>query len=273
MPKSYDRFVIGPTFNLEASKQLLDDCAHQALWQCTHPEGLVRRLKKSLDAGADPNVQNRKLNDFGSALSKAVQWGRHPEAVQVLLDAGANPMWGPEREIDNRLLTGDEDSGYQGWPVDPLNCALNALAWVVTEADANEPGDMAKLESHLRVVETLLNAGADPNADDPAMCRSCMENFFLVVAENSKRLDPEVVNPLLPLLWRMLNEGELAPRRQRFALLGNWDMAEVGQPQDTGWYRVGSIDTIKKGLQAYGRSLLLDQTLPATAAPGRGTRL
>ena len=115
-----------------------------------HPaldSGNNARLQRVLDEGADPNVKDKTRM---SALAKAVQ-RRNPEAVKVLLEAGANPNTdrlgdNPARSLLSHAahLAGNDRGKFAA---DGSWVVINGQDWV-------------------NIAKHLIAAGADPNVRD-----------------------------------------------------------------------------------------------------------
>ncbi|HEY4023966.1 MAG TPA: ankyrin repeat domain-containing protein [Pseudonocardiaceae bacterium] len=147
----------------------------------TRASGLADVVRALLEAGANPNTNDGGRPQFHSALMGSVDLN-NPDIAEVLLDAGAHPDPGQPIGVatgypDHRCLTlllahGARVSGT--WAVDgaidaddpvALSLLLNALGSDAARERATQALPEATAEASLPVVETLLDAGADPRAE------------------------------------------------------------------------------------------------------------
>ena len=143
--------------------------------------GLADVVRALLEAGANPNTNDGSRLQFRSALMGAVDLN-NPDIAEVLLDAGAHPdpgqpIGGASGYPDHRCLElllahGARVTGT--WAVDgaidaddpvALSLLLTALGPDAARELATEALPDATGRASLPVVQTLLDAGADPGAE------------------------------------------------------------------------------------------------------------
>ena len=106
-----------------------------------------------LGAGADPDAKN----DDGSTAVHTAAGVARPGIVSALLKAGGNP-----NRQDNRGATPLHRAVMFGTEVFPESLRITGENKVIAGADP-----AAERQSPVEVVEALIDAGADPNADIP----------------------------------------------------------------------------------------------------------
>lgn len=147
-------------------------------------EEIVRML---LDAGADPNLQNKKCE---TALMLAIP-KRHKDIVAILLDKGADPNLESEGKY-TALTYAIQAANWSSLEFKEIIAMLLAKG-----ANPNLQNDYGKtplmyavLRHAKEVVEMLLNAGADINLQDDEFQTALM----YAVLENSKEMVEILLN-------------------------------------------------------------------------------
>lgn len=120
------------------------------------PQGPVNQIRNAIDAGADPNARDRQWGM--TALLLAVEWHRL-DVIELLGQAGADPNE-PRRGMDRftplhmAAWRNNLDSVYV---LLKMGADAAKRTWLT-------PIDWAEGRA---IIETLVNAGADPNARCP----------------------------------------------------------------------------------------------------------
>jgi len=131
-------------------------------------EGHVNVAKYLLEAGANPNAEdrwgNRPLDDALHQQNSA----SHAECAKTLRAAGATARVDPVAEGDS---DGSAFKLIQGASRGDLNSVMNIVEKKGTSVDAADYDKrsvlhLAAAEGHVEVVRYLLKAGANPNAED-----------------------------------------------------------------------------------------------------------
>lgn len=151
----------------QIDNELLDLVTHR-WYQSIYPDktAWLQNIKYRLNQGANPNAKTPHFEAL--ALSLAVQTGS-PEAVRLLLNAGANP------NLPSNGLS-------------PLHAAVVDIPY-----DYELPNDC------MEIIKALLNAKADPNIQDrkgntPLMIAAKKRNLVLVKTFLSANADLDTRN-------------------------------------------------------------------------------
>ena len=247
--------VVHPTFSKTASERLLKLCSNGQVTATTFKRqaSQAQSIVQALADGADPNVQNRTLNEFATPLNKAAEHG-HKEAVVLLLEAGAHVTWGPERAMEASVLS-DEDEVYNGWPLDPLGSAMDALSWSLAHFDPQSKIDALHLGRVVDIALRLMDAGADPYLPDPATEQPPIESLFRYL-NNDGLSTSAPVSEVTELLWRMVAMGPQATDRLRQVAMGQW------QDLEHGWASMSDFESLGEPLRLKARHAVLATDLP-----------
>lgn len=252
----YMTLVANPTLSKSASARLLKLCGnaktigHVPERQAKHLDS----IRMVLAEGADPNVQNRIINGFTTPLNEATNSGQK-ETVGLLLEAGAQVLWGPERSLAAEILT-DEDEVYNGQPLDALGVAMESLSWDLAHYEVGNRVAQRRLQQVCDIALMLLDAGADPYLVDPALGTTPIEGFFRYLNNDglSKQAPRDFV---IDLLERLIFMGPDVTERLRQVAQGQW------KHLDHGWRSMHDFKILGDPFRLRARVALLESVLPS----------
>lgn len=245
---------------------------------------VVHHVARLLEAGADPNAVQRKVNDFRSALGNLIYRGQD-RAVREMLASGACVHW-PERSIPQAQLAGAEDNAYQGLALDALSLCMEQLGWTLaeratlgkssakTETEEEDGGGFSDLlEEYMNILPMLLRAGANPAWEDPATSRLPSEALVRAVEEGAFGITTEFPVDLqqrfAAIVEQTLSVLDPATQSQAFRALASRDWALLPH----GWGHLEGVPQITGALVARADARILDEATPAPQSRRQGVRL
>lgn len=167
----------------------IDHHLYASLSGARSPDTITQLVKAHLEQGGSANVRVRENGGLYSALGMCCH-KMAPDAVNLLLDAGAKPHW-PKKTLSTKYLTGSEDDVYEGLNADCLGIAAEMLGGWIVEHEESGALVSDKFENCALIVKALIGAGANPSRPDPAHGKLPLDSLFVQLIEDFDELSTE----------------------------------------------------------------------------------